>query len=73
MAKATVVASRTLGLVFVTSMQCLQMCTSLQTDTSIYTVQVFRRISFDFYVLSSKLLGDSVFGFLLTQVFREKR
>ena len=51
MAKATVVASRKLGLVFVTSMLCL--CTSLQTDTSIYTVQVFRRITFDIYVLNS--------------------
>ena len=55
MAKARVVANRTLSFVFVTSMLCLQMCTSLQTDTSIYTVLVFRRISFDIYVLSSKL------------------
>ena len=55
MAKARVVASRKFGLVFVTSMLCLQLCTSLQNDTSIYTVQVFRRISFDIYVLSSDL------------------
>ena len=51
MAKATVVASRKFGLVFVTSVLCLQLCTS--TDTSVYTVEVFRRISFDIYVWSS--------------------
>ena len=53
MTEATVVGSRRLGLVFVTSMLCQLLCTSLQTDTSIYTVQVFRRITFDIHVLNS--------------------
>ena len=54
MAKTTVVASRKLGLVFVTFMQCLQLCTSdcQQTVTSVHTLQVFRRFSFDIYRLS---------------------
>ena len=57
MAKATVVASRNLGLVqlFVSSMLCLQLCTSLQKDVSIYTIRVFRQFSFDIYMLSSDL------------------
>ena len=60
MAKGTVVASRKLGLVFVTSMLCLQLCTSVQNDTSIYIVEVFRRFSIDIYVLSSELDSNEI-------------
>ena len=56
---ATVVASRKLGLVFVTSMLCLQLCNSLQNGTSVYTVQVYRRISLDIYILSSDLNSEN--------------
>ena len=38
---------------FVTSVLCLQLCTSVQRDASIYTVQVCRRFSFDIHILSS--------------------
>ena len=55
MAKATIVARRNVGLVLVATISCLQLCASLQEETSVYTIQVFRRISFDIFVLSSTL------------------
>ena len=55
MAKAIIVARRNVGLVLVATISCLQLCASLQEETSIYTVQVFRRISFDIFILSSNL------------------
>ena len=53
MAKATIVARRNVGLVLVAAIFCLQLCASLQEETSIYTAQVFRRISLDIFILSS--------------------
>ena len=57
MAKTTVIARRDVGFVLVASILCLQLyiCVPLQEETSIYTVQVFRRISFDIYILSSDI------------------
>ena len=59
MAKATIVARRNVGLVLVATISCLQLCASLQKETSIYTVQVFRRISFDIFILSSTLNSNN--------------
>ena len=61
MAKATVVtvAGRKFGLALVTSILCLQLSTSLQNNTSAYTVQVYRRISHDIYTLSSHLYSEN--------------
>ena len=55
MAKVSVSKWHDLLFVVIVSILCLQLCASLQEDTSIYTVQVFRRISFDIYVLSLDL------------------
>ena len=55
MAKATIVARKNVGLVLVATISCLKLCASLQEETSIYTVQVFRRISFDIFILNSTL------------------
>ena len=56
MTKATVVANRKLSLVFVITTLCL--CISLHRKVSTHTVQVFRRFSFDIYILSSDLVSN---------------
>ena len=55
MAKVSVSKWHDLLFVAIVSILCLQLYTSLQEETNIHTVQVFRRISFDIYVLSSDL------------------
>ena len=55
MAKVSVSKWHDLLFVALVSILCLQLCTSLSEETSIYTVQVFRWISFDIYILSSDI------------------
>ena len=59
MAKATIVARRNVGLVLVATISCLQLYASLQEETSTYTVRVFRRTSFDIFILSSTLNSNN--------------